>query len=326
MAIQFGVLPLDVLQTLSTTLEQGEKVSGGLSFIRLPHPRTGIPSLFLPYDTPSDASLPCAQRGILEVQAISPPDPRSWFLDEDVISDGKLLIMTPIDPAFLLIPILQAVHPCDGSAGTYRPADDIFEDAAAKLHATSGKPDDGPWILTKDIIRFGSLPCVKAALAHICDVKDITSEITVYRLSLPKALKYVRDKVTRLSCPDVLEISKSVTRNLAKDGLMEDGQETLLQAGRTRAACDLLGQYLSQDMRALLFESYDFSLLDAYFKAAKDEAAAAMIGTKNGKIKDRPAATDERKRKSAKGSKGVEALKKVNVNGMAKLSSFFKKA
>lgn len=33
----------------------------------------------------------------------------------------------------------------------------------------------------------------------------------------------------------------------------------------------------------------------------------------------------EKKRKAAKGSHGVETLKKANVNGMAKLSSFFKK-
>lgn len=26
-------------------------------------------------------------------------------------ADGKLLVMTPVDPAFLLIPILKAAHP-----------------------------------------------------------------------------------------------------------------------------------------------------------------------------------------------------------------------
>lgn len=36
--------------------------------------------------------------------------------------------------------------------------------------------------------------------------------------------------------------------------------------------------------------------------------------------------TEGKKRKAAKGSLGVETLKKVNVDGMAKLSTFFKKA
>ena len=35
---------------------------------------------------------------------------------------------------------------------------------------------------------------------------------------------------------------------------------------------------------------------------------------------------DGKKRKAAKGSHGVEQLKKVNTTGMAKLSSFFNKA
>jgi len=36
--------------------------------------------------------------------------------------------------------------------------------------------------------------------------------------------------------------------------------------------------------------------------------------------------TEKPKRKAEKGSVGVEKLKKANINGMAKLSTFFKKA
>jgi len=47
---------------------------------------------------------------ILEVQAVDPPASRSWFMDDDtVLEDGRLLLMTPVDPAFLLIPILRVV-------------------------------------------------------------------------------------------------------------------------------------------------------------------------------------------------------------------------
>lgn len=104
----------DVLYTLSQSLD-GENAS----FWRLPHPRTGCPALFLPY-----ISREGQQQRVLEVQAVSPTNGRSWFLQEQVIegmfsfallldvfhirrSDGKLLLFTPIDPAFLLIPILQ---------------------------------------------------------------------------------------------------------------------------------------------------------------------------------------------------------------------------
>ncbi|KAF8070633.1 ribonuclease H2, subunit B [Lyophyllum atratum] len=327
MTTHMGVLPIDLIHALSATLEQKDASTASLSFIRLPHPRTGLPSLFLPSETPSNASLPYTQSRILEVQAVSPPDSRSWFLDEEVVADGKLLIMTPVDPAFLLIPILQAAHPNDGSPGTYRPVEDIFEDASVKLqlHATPGESDNSSPILCRDILRFGSLAGVKDALKHLCDVKEITPEITVYRLSLPKVLEYLCAKVTRLSALEVLEVSTTAIRGLAKDGLMEDGRETLLQVGRTRAACDLLGHYLSPDVRALLIGSYDFTMLDAYLQTIKDDAAAAVVETKNGRTKDKATIGDEKKRKNTKGSQGVEKLKKANVNGMAKLSSFFKK-
>ncbi|KAF5380605.1 hypothetical protein D9615_004589 [Tricholomella constricta] len=326
MATHIGILPLDIMQTLSATLEQKDRVnaSTGLSFIRLPHPRTaqGISSLFLPSETLADASISCPPSKILEIQAVSPPDPRSWFLGQEVVADGKLLIITPIDPTFLLIPILQAVHSNDGTAGNYRPADDIFEDASLKLQ----KPDesDNASVLGNDIIRFGSIGCVKDALRHICDIKEITPTIVVYRLSQPKVLEYLRRKVSRLSAPDALEVSKTTIRGLARDGLMEDGKETLLQVGRIRAACDLLSHYLPSDVRALLIGSYDFTELDAYFKSMNDEVAAAAVEAK-GKIKDKSTTGDDKKRKGAKGSQGVEKLKKANVNGMAKLSSFFKK-
>ncbi|KAG6903090.1 hypothetical protein C0995_006277 [Termitomyces sp. Mi166 len=231
--------------------------------------------------------------------------------------------MTPIDPVFLLLPILQAVQPADGLTGTFRQADDIFEEAAAKLRT----PDDAP-TLDKDILRFGSLQCTTDALKRVCDVKEITPEIVVYRMSQTKILSYLRAKATRLSALEVLEVSKTTTRDLAKDGLMEEGKDALLQAGRLRAACDLLSQYLSPELRDLLMKSYDFAALDAYLKMIIDEAAAAVaVNTKAGKKtkKSQPAAEEDKKRKPAKGSHGVEKLKKANINGMAKLSTFFKK-
>ncbi|KAG5341429.1 hypothetical protein C0989_010539 [Termitomyces sp. Mn162] len=149
-------------------------------------------------------------------------------LSPNTLIDGKLLIVTPIDPTFLLLPILQAVQPTDGSAGRFRQADDIFEEAAVKLR-TPGNPDDAS-ALDRDIIRFGSLQCTKDTLKNICDVKEVTPEITVFRMSQTRVLDYLRSKATRLSAPEALEVSRSTIRDLAKDGLMEDGKEALLQS------------------------------------------------------------------------------------------------
>lgn len=72
-----------------------------------------------------------------------------------------------------------------------------------------------------------------------------------------------------------------------------------------------------------------FEDLDAYFKTIENEAASLAVDTKTkakGRQSNKLANGEEKKRKGTKTSQGVEKLKKVNVNGMAKLSSFFKKS
>lgn len=76
------------------------------------------------------------------------------------------------------------------------------------------------------------------------------------------------------------------------------------------------------------FFCYSFTKLDTFLKNATAEAMAMTAVPQNvGRAKP-PAniPTEEKKRKAAKGSHGVEMLKKVNVDGMPKLSLFFKKA
>jgi len=74
-------------------------------------------------------------------------------------------------------------------------------------------------VSSKNIVAYNSLPANT----------EITEDITVYRYSQERALRYLRSKVLRLSEPKLLEISRSITRDLAKDGLMEDGNEELLK-------------------------------------------------------------------------------------------------
>ena len=58
---------------------------------------------------------------------------------------------------------------------------------------------------------------------------DVTSELTVYRYSEDKVMEYLQAKVSRLSKHAVAEKSRTIIRNLAKDGLMDDGKEDLLE-------------------------------------------------------------------------------------------------
>jgi ribonuclease H2 subunit B len=105
--------------------------------------------------------------------------------------------MTPIDPTFLLIPIMQAMQPVrlniyfihqntlffmklDGSTAQFRTADDIFEEAAKRL----GKPPAvdssstetyDTLVLPQDIIDLWSLKCIRKAIRSICDIKGSSS-------------------------------------------------------------------------------------------------------------------------------------------------------
>lgn len=132
-------------------------------------------------------------------------------------------MFTPIDPLFLLIPLLRVVfvadvclrffqlmhtdcasfdtlsnkqpQAADSSSARFRAIDDIFEEASIRLTQTADMPssqdkithfespvrksrsagkgkgkEDRP-ILAADVIAFGSLECVKKALARCCETK-----------------------------------------------------------------------------------------------------------------------------------------------------------
>ena len=121
-----------------------------------------------------------------------------------------------------------------------------MDDAAAKLGDDS--VEAAMRILPQDIALLSSMHCVQGAMRGICDSKgswsiheslrlqrfltqsriDITNDITVYRYSSTQVQQYLRKKVARLSSQEVSELSRTVTRNFAKDGLLEDGKESLL--------------------------------------------------------------------------------------------------
>lgn len=53
----------------------------------------------------------------------------------------------------------------------------------------------------------------------------------MFRYSEVKVIEYLKAKVTRLSRHEVVEKSRTLVRNFAKDGLMDDGKEDLLERG-----------------------------------------------------------------------------------------------
>ena len=116
-------------------------------------------------------------------------------------------------------------------------------------------------------------------------------------------------------------------------------------------ACNLVSQYVPHDLYSALFAKYEYELfsscplpfaltskcflcsfttLDAHIKALKDEEVALALANapkkKKSRAGDEIGDDDGKKRKAkSKASQGVEKLKKANVSGMAKISSFFQK-
>ena len=71
-----------------------------------------------------------------------------------------------------------------------------------------------------------------------------------------------------------------------------------------------------------------FTLLDAHVKALKDEEIAIALA---GAPVTKPRVTDvvegdgKKRKAKSKASQGVEKLKKANISGMSKISTFFQK-
>ncbi|KAL5485367.1 hypothetical protein ACEPAI_8009 [Sanghuangporus weigelae] len=319
MVSHISVLPKALLDALSAELSQGSDATtrSHLWFLRLPHPRSGLLSLFLPTLAPNGSS-------ILELQSVAPNSSRSWFNGGEILSDGSMLLMTPIDPVFLLVPILKAASPQDGSLGNFRTLDDILEGASTNL----AKDENAEELNPGDILKFGRLPCVQEGMRRICDTKDIASDLVVFRYSHSKLLEYLIKKANRLGKAPTVPESRTLERELAKDGLMDDGKEELLMSGRLKLACDLISQYVSPEIHEELLSKFDFSALTKHIASLEQMDLSNNTTTACGNAQKAQVSGDKngKKRKvTGPESAGVAKLKKANTKGMAKLSSFFQK-
>ncbi|KAJ8454006.1 hypothetical protein ONZ45_g19474 [Pleurotus djamor] len=149
---------------------------------------------------------------------------------------------------------------------------------------------------------------------------EIGDDLTVYRYSPEKVMELLKRKVDALRSSQEFEANPTIIRGLAKNGLMEDGFEKVLEEGKIQAACDLLGQYISPELKTVLLASYNLSNLEKHISTLKQASVMTTATGSKEKDVDEPAKGNKRKTKT---SHGVEQLKKANTKGMAKISSFF---
>ncbi|GAA5947970.1 hypothetical protein JCM3775_001143 [Rhodotorula graminis] len=349
--------------------------SSSARFLRLPHPRTNQPALFLPY-SPSGSSSPAD--GLLEVQKISldADKSRCWFLPDEVASDGSLAIFSPFDPVFLVLAYLSLLAP------HFQSYADLW-DSVAQLHfkvdgggdaAKTGddESDEQGGDFADDLGRLAQLDCVRERLLKVCETQEHEST-TLYRLSPSLALDLLRAKVDALARVDggifgPLESTQlgeeakpapaaepvgegeqresgpqagsrrfsTVSRGLAKEGAGSGHglSEQLQIESRQKYAVGVVANYLPAKLVQDLLASYSFPALTAYLSSSATSsvlgstylpgrAAAKLEAALAGGDSGFGAAAKKRKAAESKGSRGVEALKKVNTKGMASLKDMF---
>ncbi|KAH7339730.1 ribonuclease H2, subunit B [Rhizoctonia solani] len=333
MSTHVAVLPKDIQESIQSP-------ATSLRPLRLPHPRTGVPALFIHHGST-----------LLELHSVTPDAPRSWFVGQSVVSNGNLLLMTPIDPAFILIPFLKALD----SKVPFQPTDDLLEKAIL-----SYSPPD---LHKEDVAAFMALDCARRALRQLCETKDVPPDITVHRPSTERITAFIKRRIDRVvsaqqpaespssepapeSTSEPTPISASeppqsfptIQRQHLRLGLSvaELGPLGCPKAQATRAATrikiasEIIGNWVEDDLMEQVLATYDISAYIAHaaiqaeqaraeLAAATARAEAAEVG-KGGKSK-----AGEKRKAGPQASRGVDKLKKANTKGMAPLATFFGK-
>lgn len=283
-----------------------------IKFVNLPDPATGVSTLFsvkrkvifkhgyrqsTTAGTTSDYLL--TGNTLHEINIYSKKF-SSWFIDNQVISDGSLYVATPVDLLFLLLPALQKSQ----SSGNFCDIEHIVE--------CTGSSYQSAHMLSSLITAQSSL------LSCICDTKQSGGQ-TFYRLNDDKTINWLKLKVK--SVKEALVVPHSPFATMTDTSLSE-------------YAAGLLSEYLSCDWSTKLSAALNLPLESGASEGGmKGDGPAGY----NPDVPYYPPVGNDAKRprfdpKQAAKLKAAEARKEAKTakrmkeaEGMRKLSSFFSK-
>ncbi|KAF2863788.1 hypothetical protein K470DRAFT_206527, partial [Piedraia hortae CBS 480.64] len=271
-------------------------------------------------------------------QTSSPKNvPKSWLLVDDnqgyTLQSPSLVIATPIDPLFLLLPALWT----GAIDNTFAPLHDRLFFSDSDTRYAHLRPLLGPELESQ----------LESRLSTICNSQAVGDEV-YYNLSLDKLASVLLFKTQNLNLPPSLH-KKLVDEPLEVPGIesaiVSEDIKALL---RTRAALGyILRNYITESLRphlwTLFAKAIDFAPLDAHLQHVEKLRAEALarqsltdnLSRKRGGLGDEEAMdraeTKKRKKEEEEKNKknaslGVKRLMKADTTGMKKLSSFFKSA
>ncbi|CAO3570107.1 unnamed protein product [Mortierella alpina] len=256
--------------------------------ILLPNPSSGLPSRYVIQDGQ-----------LFELQASDSEGLRSWFIEDTIQSDGSLYLITPIDPVFMFIPILDIMRQKTHSAeGRYLILEDIFEsDQYASLR------------------QLTQLRHTERDLRLVCEVRD-SSALKTFRLDDAKVMSWLKRKVEALV--NKFEMVPALRNSIA---YTEALPETCRSEAITQASLRIVSAYLSDSWATELSAEYQFPELDK-LESRTQLPSSADFGKRGMDLDEEPKAKDVKKPKM---SVGQRKLAKASTAGMKPLSSFFAK-
>ena len=238
------VIAISDLPPKETATNSNKKFAANI--INLLHPRTNRKTPFL-----------FVNEKIYELQTSYPmlgeeTGYASWFVGDTIISDGSLVIATPIDPLFLAISLLSTNK-------RMRPFNQLF---------LSEKAPESK--------RIGH--CSDLNLKHVCDVNDDYGPDSIfYRYNEDKTISWLKLKITNL-IKQLNIMSESLDENNAHSGVaksfvmagsssrndMNEAAVTTRRKVKERKlkvhALRFLSEYISNDLLEKLSAIYEISM------------------------------------------------------------------
>ncbi|XP_053600842.1 ribonuclease H2 subunit B [Plodia interpunctella] len=218
-------------------LKKSVKDNNNFTIVTLPHPVTGNPAKYCLDDE---------HNKIYEVVTFSEPY-RSWLIGETVKSDGSLLMVTPVNPLFLVLPRLR---------------EQCSTRAVPLEHVLSEKGYDKITDFVTNLDLIGDLkgPADMKAYKYNEEKTLTWLETRVRKLS-----KVLRDKNINVTSGAVS--ATFVTSNIDSDTVDEEFY--------LRYAHGMVSEYLQDDLAEHLENRFNFKpdLIEAVGKKRKSEAA-----------------------------------------------------
>ncbi|XP_074160877.1 ribonuclease H2 subunit B isoform X2 [Sminthopsis crassicaudata] len=270
------------------------KTENGPVFTRLRNPYTGEAALYL-FNT--------NVQQLFEVKAFH-EEYHSWFIGQTVQHDGRLLLVTPMDPLFM---VLYYLIKAEKEQGKFQPLDQVVIDA------------DFP--SCSMLLQCAKL---KSFLHHVTDEKEVGNK-KFYKYSKEKTLKWLNKKVDQTV--RALKIGNvNVGARVQSTTFISGGQGSdVKEEDYIRYAHGLISEYIPKEL------SED---LAKYLKLPELSTSLPEPPLKKRKASDGPVEAEEdytkfnsidlkTKKTNSKMTAAQKALAKVDKSGMRSISTFF---